>query len=205
MKHYIYKTTFTETGEYYIGKHSTSKLNDNYVGSGLALTKEKLSEPFTHEILEYCETSDLAYEREKVIIGNLYLTDELCLNRCGGGWRGKADNRKGMPQTEEWTQKIAKSNSKPKTGVALKATLANAKRGAESRRGMKDSDEVKAKRAASLSKALTGVPQVGRRKKIVVDNEVHVGLQATADRYDISTATVRNRINSDNFPNWNWQ
>ena len=152
MKHYVYKTTFVQTGEYYIGKHSTKKENDSYVGSGLSLTKEKLEEPFIHEIIVYCESSDAAYKKEKEIIGDLYKTDTKCLNRCGGGWRGKADNRRGKPQSEEWKKKIGKSNSKPKDGVALAASIENAKKGSEARRGQRDSEETKRKRAESLSK-----------------------------------------------------
>jgi hypothetical protein len=40
MKHYIYKTTNLITKEYYIGKHSSQNIeNDNYLGSGLLLTR----------------------------------------------------------------------------------------------------------------------------------------------------------------------
>ena len=35
--HYIYKTTCNVTGKYYIGMHSTSNLNDGYIGSGRRL------------------------------------------------------------------------------------------------------------------------------------------------------------------------
>ena len=202
MQHYIYKTTFIDTGEYYIGKHSTNKINDNYVGSGKALTKEKLSEPFVHEILEYFDTEEEAYIAEDKAIGDLYLTDKKCLNRCGGGWRGKADNRKGKFHSEDWKRKISQSNSKPKEGVALQACLENSKKGIEARTGMKDSNEVKLRRAQSLSKALTGVPQPQRRKKLLINGDVINGLQQAAEKYNITTNTVRNRINSDKFPDW---
>jgi hypothetical protein len=35
--HIIYKTTNTSTDKYYIGKHSTDNINDDYLGSGVAL------------------------------------------------------------------------------------------------------------------------------------------------------------------------
>jgi hypothetical protein len=35
--HYIYKTTCTITGKYYVGMHSSSNLEDGYIGSGKKL------------------------------------------------------------------------------------------------------------------------------------------------------------------------
>ena len=35
--HYIYKTTCNITNKYYIGMHSTSNLEDGYLGSGKRL------------------------------------------------------------------------------------------------------------------------------------------------------------------------
>ena len=56
--HYIYKTTCTVTGRYYIGMHSTSNLEDGYVGSGkrlwLSIRKYGL-ENHEREILEFLE------------------------------------------------------------------------------------------------------------------------------------------------------
>jgi len=34
MKHFVYKTYREDTGEYYIGRHSTVNINDGYFGSG---------------------------------------------------------------------------------------------------------------------------------------------------------------------------
>ena len=203
MKHYVYKTTILSTGEYYIGKHSTSNLNDGYIGSGVSI-KEMVNKetPINFEIIQYTDSSDEAYELEIKIIGNLYLTDPLCLNRVAGGKLGYADNRKGKKQSLEWKQKIGKGNSKPKTGKALEACIKNAKLGTEARRGQKDSDKTKRKRAESLSKALTGVPQLKRRKRVIADNKEYIGMQAVCDKFNITRQTVYNRIKS---ADWDWR
>ena len=59
--HFIYKTTNVLSGRYYIGMHSTSNLDDGYLGSGnrlkLAVRKHG-KENFIREILEYCESRE---------------------------------------------------------------------------------------------------------------------------------------------------
>jgi hypothetical protein len=37
--HYIYKTTNLLNGNFYVGMHSTSDLNDGYLGSGVRVTR----------------------------------------------------------------------------------------------------------------------------------------------------------------------
>ena len=143
--HYVYKITFTNTNEYYIGKHSTVKDNDGYLGSS-TLTNEKIAneEVYIFEIIEYYDSSIEAYNAEKEIIGLLWKSDPLCLNKVPGGKGGwEYNNWSGIPKSEEHKQKIGEANSKPKTGKGLIATIANAKLGAEKRRGQKDSIEVK--------------------------------------------------------------
>jgi hypothetical protein len=203
MYHYVYKTTIINTGEYYIGKHTTDSLNDNYIGSGISL-REKVDEstPIHFEILQFTETEDEAYELEERIIGDLWKTDPLCLNRVSGGRRGYIYSQLGVPKTEEWKQKIGKSNSKPKSGKALEACRNNAKIGTEKRRGQKDSKQVCEKRAQTLSKTLAGVPRPYRRKRILIDGQVYVGVEEVVTKFKVSRQTVHNRIKS---PNWNWQ
>ncbi len=39
MYYFIYKTTNMKNGKYYYGAHSTKNINDQYLGSGVALKK----------------------------------------------------------------------------------------------------------------------------------------------------------------------
>ena len=57
--HFIYKTTNLINGKYYIGMHSTNKLNDGYLGSGKKLRRSINKygvENFKCEILEFLTT-----------------------------------------------------------------------------------------------------------------------------------------------------
>jgi hypothetical protein len=84
--HYIYKTTCKITGKFYIGMHSTDKLNDGYLGSGKILwysRKKYGDENHPIEILEFCSTRAELKIREKQIV-NEDLDDELpfVITRC---------------------------------------------------------------------------------------------------------------------------
>lgn len=91
--HIIYITTNIVTNEYYIGMHSThAPLRDGYFGSGVRL-KESIqkhgTENHTCDIIEYCDTRDVLYKRESIIVNRDVLSDPLCLNlRVGGGKNG---------------------------------------------------------------------------------------------------------------------
>lgn len=54
MHYFIYKTTHIN-GKYYIGRHSTNNLNDNYYGSGRWVSQIKDRSTLTREILEFTD------------------------------------------------------------------------------------------------------------------------------------------------------
>lgn len=203
MFHYVYKTTIVGTNEYYIGKHSTDKLDDSYRGSGVDL-KIRRSEGYAIEfdIIEMCETEDEAYLREEYHVGDLWKTDPLCLNRCKGGRTGYAENQRGIPKTEEWKTKIGASNSKPKSEAAAEAARKNSKKGADARRGMKDSPEVIVKRAKTLSESLLGIPQYNRRKKFRIDGVVYLGYEEVFEKLGVSKYITSKRVADATYPNW---
>lgn len=126
--HYIYKITClcgSFKNHYYIGKRSSRKtdiLNDYYYGSGEKLRRyykkypPVLGETITKEILEINQTKEINCQREKEIIGDLYLTDPLCLNLMEGGngrkvsketSRKKSDAYKGRKLSEETRKKMS--------------------------------------------------------------------------------------------------
>ena len=77
MYHFIYKVT-SESGKYYIGRHSTKKLNDGYVGSGkwVKSLKDKIS--LKREIIEFCSEDNIKDREEYYLMENV--GKENCMN-----------------------------------------------------------------------------------------------------------------------------
>jgi hypothetical protein len=89
--HYLYKTTCLITNRYYIGMHSTSNLDDGYMGSGKRLRysiRKHGKENHIKEILEFFENRDLLIEAEKKAITPEMITDKNCMNLKEGGYGG---------------------------------------------------------------------------------------------------------------------
>lgn len=89
--HYIYKTTCKVTGRYYIGMHSTSNLEDGYIGSGrrlwLSINKHG-KENHTKEILEFLPDRQALKARERELVNEDQLIDPMCMNLQLGGEGG---------------------------------------------------------------------------------------------------------------------
>lgn len=96
MKHnLVYKITNNLNGKIYIGVHSTNNINDNYMGSGIAIKaaiKKYGIENFTKEILVDYETAEIAYRLEKMLVNENFLknrnTYNLNLGGVGGSLKG---------------------------------------------------------------------------------------------------------------------
>jgi len=89
--YYIYKTTNIINQKYYIGMHSTSNINDGYIGSGIVLwrsIRKYGKENFKTEILEYLLDRKTMFNREKEIVNEELLKDPLCMNIVIGGSGG---------------------------------------------------------------------------------------------------------------------
>lgn len=92
--HFIYKTTCLLNENYYIGMHSTSNLNDGYLGSGKRLNysvRKHGVENFKREILEFCDSRESLKKKETEIVNDDLLDDPRCMNIQHGGGGGFID------------------------------------------------------------------------------------------------------------------
>jgi len=120
--YYIYKTTCSVNGKYYIGMHSTDNLGDGYIGSGKRLwnsIKYYGKETHVKEILEYCKNKEELVNLEKKIVNEQLLSEELCMNlKLGGdaGWHENAKKTHHLKLTEDliykenYSKKLSKAN-----------------------------------------------------------------------------------------------
>lgn len=86
MYHYTYIILDPNSSDYYIGKHSTNNLKDGYLGSGTWPAQMKSeNKELTKIIINLYETSEEAYNAEKILIGDKWKTDINCKNMKPGG------------------------------------------------------------------------------------------------------------------------
>lgn len=108
MKHnLVYKITNLINGNYYIGKHSTDNIDDEYMGSGKLIQKaiNKYGiENFKKEILFDFLTEEEAYQKEKELmpLEKTHYYNNKCYNLVEGG--------EGGIMTDETKNKIRKTN-----------------------------------------------------------------------------------------------
>ena len=86
--HYVYIITNKINHKFYIGKHSTNKLDDGYMGSGTAINKaiQKYGiENFSKRILCFCDSAEDAYKVEEFLVTDNLIKREDCYNIKTGG------------------------------------------------------------------------------------------------------------------------
>jgi hypothetical protein len=86
--HYVYKIENLANGKVYVGKHSTEKLDDGYMGSGKLITRAIAKygiENFRKHIVKMCETSEEAFDLEQKIVNEQFVLDENTYNITLGG------------------------------------------------------------------------------------------------------------------------
>mgnify|MGYP001220285271 CR=1 FL=1 len=122
MKYYtIYKTTCQPTGKIYIGQHTTSKIDDRYIGSGKIIKnaiKKYGRHNFTKDILEVCDTLEIQNIREEYWI-QLFdsRNPEIGYNIDTGGYLG--------PRSDLARKNISNANKSADKRNKISVTLMN--------------------------------------------------------------------------------
>ena len=171
--HYIYKTTNNVNGKFYYGMHSTSNLEDGYIGSGTLLSKAVRKygkDNFSIEILEYCETRENLRIREAELITQEILNDPMCMNIRLGGNNGSGTSglthskkRKFKHLSESHKKKVSES-CKGRNGKWVRKSENNEKT-ALANTGKKQTDETKLKRSEALKRFWKENPKAEELRK----------------------------------------
>jgi hypothetical protein len=170
--HFIYKTVNTINGKFYLGMHSTSNLEDGYLGSGSMLSKSIKKygrENFTIEILEFCESREKLRLREYEVITQDVIDDPMCMNIRLGGYNGigtygkKLKKREYKPLSESHKASLRKAMK----GIAGKyeRTTEIREKAANTLKDQKQSEETKKKRSDSIKKFWQENPEAKVKKK----------------------------------------
>lgn len=167
MYHIVYKITNEVNKKVYIGKHSTSNINDGYLGSGVALKnaiKKYGKQNFTKRILKIFDDEESAYEYESRILTEAFIASS---------------------NTYNMTNKRSGSYAGGKRSEETKKKMSDAKKGRASRKGHKNSPEHRRKISESLRNAELSRSEeqkkrqsevifkicAAKRERIIQDNE----------------------------------
>lgn len=167
MIHFIYKTT-SDSGKYYIGRHSTEKLDDGYFGSGKWVRSIKDKSTLKREILEICEEYNLL-EREECYLKE-HVGKENCMNfnispvgfSCGDLNPAKSEEERknrsirnsgeNNPAKRPEVRKKMSDSQKGKSRPKWKMSEQGKKNVSEARKGIKYSEEGRKKLSESRKK-----------------------------------------------------
>ncbi len=185
----VYKITNNLNGKYYVGKHQTKDLQDEYLGSGL-LIKAAISKygahNFTKEILHIFDTRNAMDQKERELV----VVSEETYNLAEGGNGGAY--LKGIPHSDETRLKMSLSKLGHKHSNETKAKMSTAHSGENNsfygrkhtaetkkkmvlaRTGLKRSEETKAKmrtaaKLRTVGKFVKGQPKSAETRQRMKD------------------------------------
>jgi hypothetical protein len=114
--HYTYKTTNLINGRYYLGMHSTNRIDDGYLGSGKRLYYELNKygrNNFNFEILVQFESREQLVQAEINLITEQDLKNPNCLNLKQGGTGGFSKEVSQKGQKAGVLSRLEKSKNNP--------------------------------------------------------------------------------------------
>lgn len=184
--HYIYKVTNMVNGMYYIGKHSTNNIDDNYFGSGnllLKAFKKYNRRNFKKEIIQFCDTEREAFKLEAKLVTTDIVKDRKSYNIIVGGM----GMQKGGKLSNETKEKIRIAH----TGRIV--SIETRKRSSESRVGIKLPQKVKDNMSKSKLRYLESHLPNRSKKIMMIDKGTGVELRSFNSASDANVFVGRNR------------
>lgn len=195
MYHFVYETTNLVNGKKYIGKHSSEDLNDDYLGSGIALKRSVTKygkDSFKREILRQFVTSEDAFLYEAELVTQDLVNNPNYYNMILGGdggnpyaeghWpeevRIKVSNGiKGFysscSEEKRAEHRLNQSLSKQNWSPEKRLEMSNKYKDMHATRSMEDKEKVKLKcREAALNRPKLTCPYCGK-----------IGAQSQMKRY----------------------
>jgi len=168
--HYIYKTTNLLNDKYYIGMHSTSNLDDGYMGSGKRLRYSINKHGVTNhkiEILEFFDSREELVKREEEVVNLDEIAKVECMNlRVGGSGGFSPEQQRLNAEKSNAKQRVLRETDPEWVGAYNnKISAARVKEYADGERskkwqkdwtGLKHSEEAKRKMSESTKGTGTG-------------------------------------------------
>lgn len=163
MYHYTYKIT-SSSGKYYVGRHSTDRLEDGYMGSGKWPRSIKNKKELTKEILSFFQTIEELIEAERMLL-NENIDNVQCMNfnnsPMGWGIGDKNPNRQESAKERLRERFLGDLNPMRRDDVRLKNSLSQ-RGNIPPNKGKPHTEETKQK--ISRSKTGSKMSEEGRRK-----------------------------------------
>lgn len=153
MHHFIYKT-ISSSGKYYIGRHSTSNLDDGYMGSGKWVRSISDKSSLTRVILEeFSSFEDLLIAEKEYIARCIDDPLNMNFNDSSVGFGTGAHNPSQLEHVKSMASKRAKENNPMKNGhtTEAKEKISSFMRSHNPFKGKRHSDETKKKISESRS------------------------------------------------------
>ena len=144
--HYTYKIS-SESGLYYVGRHSTKNLDDDYLGSGKWVKSIKKKSSLKKEILNFFDSLDgLKCAEKKLLEENINNTKCMNFNNEACGWSSGLMNPAHKEEVKKLRSELYKNKKRKKFSEEWKNNMS------KSHVGLKQSENTINKRIEKYSK-----------------------------------------------------